>query len=94
MTDHDDPRHHPWWRHVPSAEQTRALRQRRRRRIWNRLTSRKGLFSLLMLVNGGILITMAAAGAGPIALLALLPLVLMPALAGLAWWLTWQEFHH
>ena len=33
-------------------------------------------------------------GGASISLLAVLPMLLLPALAGLTWWLIWKEFHH
>jgi hypothetical protein len=37
---------------------------------------------------------LAIAGVGAISLVVLLPLLLLPALAALTWWLTWKEYHN
>jgi hypothetical protein len=58
------------------------------------LGSRRGLLGLVLLLYLGIVVVIARSGAGALSLVVLLPLLLVPALAGLAWWLTWHEFHH
>jgi Zn-dependent membrane protease YugP len=88
-----DPRHHPWWQHVPAERQQATLWRRRQRRLWQLLSSRRSqlllLLGLLLVLTAGL----AVAGAGGFSLALLLPLLLLPALAALSYWLTWREFH-
>ncbi|MBE9173892.1 hypothetical protein IQ216_12685 [Cyanobium sp. LEGE 06143] len=91
---HDDPRQHPWWQHVPAADKRGVQRRRRWRRLGTALGSRSGQLALLLGLYLAIALGMLRAGAGPITLLVVLPLVLLPALAGLAYWLMWKDFHH
>jgi hypothetical protein len=84
---------HPWWRHVPPAERPgrrvrllgarcqRCLR-RRRTRILASLT----FYALLCLIPLGL-------GQPHLTLLALLPLLAVPPVAYLAYWIAWHEFH-
>jgi hypothetical protein len=48
----------------------------------------------LLIINAGFLIGIAANGVGTLTLVALLPLVILPSLAAVSWWLAWKEFHH
>jgi uncharacterized membrane-anchored protein len=89
----DDPRQHPWWQHLPAEGRRQALRQRRRHRLWQALSSRRGLLLLLLLLLLAAIAALAAGGAGGMGLALLLPLALLPALAGFSYWLTWREFH-
>ena len=89
----DDPRQHPWWQHVPAERRHQALWRRRWQRLGRRLTSRPSLLLLLLLLLLAGSAGLAAAGAGGLALALLLPLLLLPPLAALSYWLTWREFH-
>ena len=90
----DHPSSHPWWQHVPEAKRPALITAVRRRRLVELLAHRRSrilglvaiyvLFCSLPIVLGG----------ASLSALALLPLLLLPALAGLTWWLTWKEFHH
>jgi hypothetical protein len=90
----DDPRQHPWWSHVEPKQRSGVMGRRRQRRLLQWTRSQKGKAVLLLLCYLGFTLVLAAQGAGPMALLFGLPLVLLPALAYLLYWLTWQEFHH
>jgi hypothetical protein len=57
------------------------------------LGSKPGQLSVILLVYLGIVLAISRAGAGAMSLVVLIPLLLIPGLAGLAWWLTWNEFH-
>ncbi len=89
---HRDP--HPLWQQLPSERRTRKARlkleaqrgwawiNRRRQRIGIAL----GLYLLLWLIPllfNQVMITS----------FALLPLLLVPPVGGLVYWLVWQEFH-
>ena len=89
-----DPRSHSWWAHVPAAQRQRLLQRSRRRRLkeWSRrkpvrIIGLLALYALLCLLPWWL-------GAASLSLMALLPALLLPAVGGLAWWLTWKEFHH
>jgi hypothetical protein len=58
------------------------------------LSRRRSQIIALVLIYAllcGLLLILAGAS---LVVLAVLPLLLLPALAGLTWWLTWKEFHH
>lgn len=90
----DDPRQHPWWNHVPRNLQARTLERRRRQRFLSALVSQRGRLVALLLIYGAITLGLMGSGVGAISLLVLLPLLILPPLAALVWWLTWKEFHH
>ena len=65
-----------------------------RRRLREQLSRRRSQIIALVLIYAllcGLLLILAGAS---LLVLAVLPLLLLPALAGLTWWLTWKEFHH
>ena len=90
----EDPSQHPWWKHVSSEGKQTTLRRRRKLRARNWISSRNGSLCLLLIINAAFLIGIAANGVGPLTLVALFPLVILPSLAAISWWLTWKEFHH
>jgi hypothetical protein len=85
---------HPWWRHLPQERRGSQQRIRilaRRLRAW--LRQRRQLIALAVgfyLVLCGLLIPL---GLPSLAFVALLPLVLVPPVGGLVYWLVWKEFH-
>jgi hypothetical protein len=89
----DDPREHPWWQHVPKQQKPQALWRRQRNRVLLLVSSRPSRLIFILGVYLGIIVVIALSGAGAVSLLVLLPLLLLPALAGVAWWLTWTEYH-
>lgn len=89
----DDPRAHPWWQHVPNQHKPQALWRRRRHQTLRLLGSRPGKLVLVLLLFLGMVLAIALSDAGAMGLLVLVPLLIMPALAWLAWWLTWHEYH-
>lgn len=88
-----DPRAHPWWQHVPAGQRPKVLGRRRRDWLLQWLAGTQGKAVMLLALFISLMVAIALVGAGWISLLALLPLVLLPALAYLIYWLTWQEFH-
>jgi hypothetical protein len=76
-----------------------ALRQQRRRsllrvRLWSRLKQPRSLLVLLALLDLLVALAVGAwTGSLTLAVLAILPLLLAPALGGLAYWLLWQDFN-
>jgi len=87
------PGNHSWWSYVPTEKRgslrlhswRRRLRQRLIRR-WNGVVAVAVLYLLLCLL-------LKAFGAGLLFSLAILPLLLLPMVTLLAWWLAWKEFH-
>lgn len=75
------------------------LRQQRRRsllwvRLWSRIRQPRSLLVLLALLDLLVALTVGAwTGSLTLAVLAILPLLLAPALGGLAYWLLWQDFN-
>ena len=88
------PQPHPWWEHLSPERTTPALRQRLlwlRLRAWlgtrrNRIELALGLYLLLCLVP--LLL-----GQPLLSAYALLPVVLVPPVAFLIYWLVWLDFH-
>lgn len=89
-----DPRHHPWWEHVPVRQRSETLRRRRFQLLRANLSTQRMKVAVTLLAYGGITLVIASSGVGAMGALTLVPLLVLPALAGLAWWLTWKEFHH
>ncbi len=63
------------------------------KKIQEFLKSERAKLIFLASIYALLLFLLAFSGLGPLAGLALLPLLLIPALAYLAYWLIWQEFH-
>ncbi len=85
---------HPLWQHLPAEQRTRQARlklEARRGLAWvnrrrQRIAIAIGLYVLLWLIPllfNQVMITS----------FALLPLLLVPPVGGLVYWLVWQEFH-
>ena len=85
---------HPWWQHLPQIQRSRRHQlQIWRRRIlaWlKRKPQRIGItvITYLLLCSLPLL-----KGLPLISLVALLPLMLVPPVGVLVYWLVWQEFH-
>lgn len=90
--DRRDP--HPLWRHLPPERRSRRARLAlQARRVWAWLKQRRqriavaiGLYTLLWMIP--LLLQQPL-----ITSFALLPLVLVPPVGWLIYWLVWQEFH-
>lgn len=91
MPQHDP---HPLWQHLPAEQRTRQARlklEAQRGMAWvnrrrQRIAIAVGLYLVLWLIPlifNQVLITC----------FALLPLLLVPPVGGLVYWLVWQEFH-
>lgn len=85
---------HPWWSHLPAEQQTRQHRFtliRRRLQAWlKRKPQRIGL----TVITYAFLCSLPLLWGLPlISLVALLPLLLVPPLGLLVYWLVWKEFH-
>ncbi len=86
---------HPWWHHLPVERRRRREHARllaRRWRAW--LMERR---QLIVLAVGFYLILCTLPllfGLPALAGVALLPLILVPPVGFLVYWLVWKEFHH
>lgn len=89
-----DPQNHPWWNHVPQERRLPTLQRRRWRLLRSALGSQTSRLILVFLAYGGLTLALAVSGAGAMSTMILVPLLVVPALAAVAWWLTWTEFHH
>lgn len=83
-----------WWSHVPVHE-----RPQRRGAVWvlrlrQQLGRRSFLITALFTAYALICFSLLLSGMGAVALLAVLPLLLVPPIGALAYWLLWKEFHH
>jgi len=67
---------------IPARQLKHWLRRRRSRIV---------LMALIYALICGVPVII---GGASLSLLAVLPMLLLPAVAGLTWWLTWKEFHH
>jgi hypothetical protein len=86
---------HPgaWMRYVPEAERPRRLRQWRRAWLKAQLQRRRVQIALLVVLNVVICLVPWWMGLRSLTVLALLPIVSVPLVGGLAYWITWGEFH-
>ena len=82
-----------WWRYVPAEEQPRRRQQWRRAWLRAQLQRRRVQIALLLLLNLLICLVPWWLGLRSLAVLALLPVVAVPLVGALAYWITWQEFH-
>jgi glucose-6-phosphate dehydrogenase assembly protein OpcA len=95
MSIHDrDPRNHPWWNHVPIERRLPTLIRRKRLLLKSALFSQASKLIATLVASVGVSLVIAGSGAGAMGIATLVPLLVLPALAGVAWWLTWKEFHH
>lgn len=82
-----------WWRFVP-PEQRRGRRFKVWRLRWKeRLRHRSVAIALAFLAYGLVLVWLLLHLPVLVALLALAPMLLIPLLAYLTYWLLWKEFH-
>jgi hypothetical protein len=88
-----DPRDHPWWRHLPRAERRSIRWELRRLRFqawWDRRASRT---LVMLLIYLGFCAVPFFIGQIHLAAIAALPLILVPPIAYLSYLLIWHEFH-
>ena len=92
------PEHHrsntSWWVHVPVHQ-----RFQRRLGVWcfrwrEVLLRRPFLITTLFIAYAVICFVILLSSTGGVALLATLPLLLVPPVGALAYWLLWNEFHY
>ena len=89
---HDPP--HPWWDYLPPERRTRQLKLRllaRRLRAW--LLQRRQLIAVAIAVYVLLCAVPLLLGLPGLTGVALLPLLLVPPVGWLIYWLVWKEFH-
>jgi hypothetical protein len=84
---------HPWWSHVPKQKRQSLRFQSRWRSIRIRFAQRHSLIAITSAFYLVCALLPILVGAQTLSLLTLVPVLLLPALLGLIWWLTWKEYH-
>ena len=85
---------HPLWAFLPEESRSpQALRQLRRRRLWAWLKQKRQRIALVVLLYLLIWSIPLLIGEALLTVFAILPLVLVPPVGYLVYWLVWQEFH-
>ena len=88
------PGDHAWWSHVPTKKRRSIQLHSWRRRLRQKLIRRWNVVLTVALLYLLLCLLLNAFGAGSLISLAVMPLLLLPMVALLAWWLAWMEFHH
>ena len=86
---------HPWWHHLPPEQRRRRHRAKllgRRLLIW--LRQRRQLIVVTAAFYLLLCLFPVFMGLHGLSLVALLPIVLVPPVGYLIYWLVWKEFHH
>ena len=85
---------HPLWDHLPPERRSwRARQSLRRRRLWAWLKQRRQRIALVVLLYLLIWSIPLLAGEPLLSAFAVLPLLLVPPVGYLVYWLVWKEFH-
>lgn len=85
---------HPLWRYLPADQRTPGHRRRlQRQRLWAWMQNRRQRISLLLTLYVVLWMLPLLWGQVLISLFALLPLLLVPPLGWLVYWLVWKDFH-
>ena len=85
---------HPLWRYRAADQQTPGHRRRlQRQRLWAWMQNRRQRISLLLTLYIVLWMLPLLWGQVLISLFALLPLLLVPPLGWLVYWLVWTDFH-
>lgn len=82
-----------WSRHVPVARRRQAVLHRYIQRIYTRVSSRRARLAYLVVVYLIICAYVLVSTSPSVAFLALAPLLLLPGLGLLAYWLVWSDYH-
>ena len=86
---------HPLWTYLPRERRSRkALFQLRLRRLWAWLKQKRQRIGLVVILYLLIWSIPLLAGEHLLTAFALLPLVLVPPVGYLVYWLVWKEFHN
>ena len=85
---------HPLWTFLPSERRSRqALFHLRRRRLWAWLRQKRQRIGLVVILYLLIWSIPLLAGEPMLSAFAVLPLLLVPPVGYLVYWLVWNEFH-
>jgi hypothetical protein len=84
---------HPWWNHLPEHKRHAARSRSRWRQRKERFSQRRNLIATTTLLYLLVCLIPLLFGASTVSVLALMPILLMPALLAMIWWLAWKEFH-
>ena len=84
---------HPWWSHLPQDKRNAVRYRSRWRLLRERLSQRRNLIATTTELYFLACLIPLLFGASTISILALTPLLLMPSLLAMIWWLAWKEFH-
>lgn len=86
---------HPWWHHLPVERRNRREHARLLARRWSAwLVQRRQLIALAVSFYLILCALPLLMGLPALAGVALLPLILVPPVGFLVYWLVWKEFHH
>jgi hypothetical protein len=88
------PGNHAWWDYVPTEKRRGLQWQSWRRRLRQRLIRRWNVVVAVVVLYLLLCLLLNVFGAGSLISLAMMPLLLLPIVTLLAWWLAWKEFHH
>lgn len=83
-----------WWDHVPAHQRRQRQIGVQIRRLRDTVCRRWFLITTLIAAYVAICLVLLLSGTGAVALLATLPLLLVPPVGCLAYWLLWKEYHH
>lgn len=83
-----------WWAHVPAHQRLSRRAGVGIHRLLDAIRRRSFVISALVCAYAFVCVGLLLSGTGAVALLAALPLLLVPPVALLAYWLLWKEFHH
>lgn len=84
---------HPWWGYIPESHRPRLARQLMRLRLKAWLRLRRVRIGLALAVYLLLCLVPALLGQPMLALIAVLPVLMVPPVGYLAYRLTWLEFH-
>jgi hypothetical protein len=85
---------HPWLTYLPSQQRFTTRLQRRLLMLRSWLAVRRHQIQLLLVFYLLTCLAPLALGLVTLTAFAILPLLLVPPLGGLIYWLVWKEFHH
>jgi hypothetical protein len=88
------PGDHAWWTYVPTEKRRNLQLHSWQRRLRQRFIRRRNVVVAVALFYLLLCLLLNVFGAGSLISLAMMPLLLLPMVTLLAWWLAWKEFHH
>lgn len=86
---------HPWWQHLPPEQRRRRHHlQLLSQRLFTWLKQRRQLIVASAVFYLILCLAPMLIGLHSLSLVALLPILLVPPVGYLIYWLVWKEFHH